>query len=53
MSPEDLVSMEEKNLTDLLQDYISSHEGKYAGSYLVSIVKIVRSWIAYNGKDET
>ena len=51
MSPEDLVSMEEKNLTDLLQDYISSHEGKYAGSYLVSIVKIVRSWIAYNGKE--
>ncbi len=51
LSPEDLVSMEEKKLTDLLQDYISSHEGKYAGSYLVSIVKIVRSWIAYNGKE--
>ncbi len=51
LSPEDLVSMDEKKLTDLLQDYISSHEGKYAGSYLVSIVKIVRSWLAYNGKE--
>ena len=29
----------------------SPHEGKYAGSYLVSIVKIVRSWLAYNGKE--
>ncbi|MGC8699338.1 MAG: site-specific integrase [Candidatus Acidifodinimicrobium sp.] len=51
LSPEDLVSMDEKKVTDLLQDYISSHEGKYAGSYLVSIVKIVRSWLAYNGKE--
>ena len=51
LSPDDLVSMEEKKITDLLQDYVSSHEEQYAGSYLVSIVKIVRSWLAYNGKE--
>lgn len=50
LSPDDLVKMDDKAATDLLQDYVSSHEEKYTGSYLFGIVKIVRSWLAYNGK---
>ena len=50
LTPDDLVKMDDKAATDLLQDYVSSHEEKYTGSYLFGIVKIVRSWLAYNGK---
>jgi hypothetical protein len=51
LSPEDIIKMSEKEVTNLLQDYVSEHTDKYAGSYLVSIIKIVRSWLMHNGKE--
>ncbi len=43
--------MDELELTKLIEDYVSDHEDKYTGSYIAGIVKIVRSWLNYNGKD--
>ncbi|MEM3191434.1 MAG: hypothetical protein QW292_04935 [Candidatus Parvarchaeota archaeon] len=51
MKPDEIAGMSDKEITDLLQDYVSEHEDKFASSYLFSIVKIVRSWLAHNGKD--
>ncbi|MEM1613378.1 MAG: hypothetical protein QXP25_00525 [Thermoplasmatales archaeon] len=51
LKPNEIAEMSDKEITDLLQDYVSEHEDKFAGSYLVSIIKIVRSWLAHNGKD--
>ena len=51
LSPKEIVDLGEKEITDLLQDYVSEHSEKYAGSYLVSIIKIVRSWLTHNGKE--
>ncbi|MEM3290778.1 MAG: hypothetical protein QW046_04600 [Candidatus Micrarchaeaceae archaeon] len=51
MKPNEIAEMSDKEITDLLQDYVSEHENKFAGSYLFSIIKIVRSWLAHNGKD--
>jgi hypothetical protein len=47
--PKDLVSMSEKELYDLLLDLVSSMENRYAGSYVKSVVKAVKSWLAHNG----
>ncbi|MEM3192668.1 MAG: site-specific integrase [Candidatus Parvarchaeota archaeon] len=50
-SPQELVSMDEKKITDLISDEISSMERqKLAGSYIASTVKAVKSWLNYNGK---
>ena len=48
-SPKDLLSMPEKDVSDLLMDYVSELEknGK-AGSYIDSCLKPVRSWLKYN-----
>ncbi len=56
LSSKHLADMEEGEVTNLLDDYIRDKEnmtgeGKPAGSYLISIVKIIRSWLSYNGKD--
>ena len=56
LSSKHLADMEEGEVTNLLDDYIRDKEnmtgeGKPAGSYLISIVKIVRSCLSYNGKD--
>ncbi|MEM4950529.1 MAG: site-specific integrase, partial [Thermoplasmatales archaeon] len=51
MKPNEIAEMSDKEITDLLQDYVSEHEDKFAESYLFSIIKIVRSWLAHNGKD--
>ena len=43
-SPKTLASMQRRKLEDLLMDYVSSKEKKYAGSYIQSTVKVVKSW---------
>lgn len=48
-SPKELLSKSEKDISDLLMDYVSDLEknGK-AGSYIDSCLKPVRSWLKYN-----
>jgi len=36
-------------LGNLLMDYVSAKEKQYAGSYVESTVKAVKSWLAHNG----
>ena len=49
LSPMQLLSKTEKDISDLLMDYVSELEknGK-AGSYIDSCLKPVRSWLKYN-----
>ena len=53
--PWDLISKEEKDITDLVSDYVSYAEKdrKFAGQYILSTVKAVKSWLNHNGKKLT
>jgi len=62
VTPEELISKSEKDITDLLSDYIAYAENpdkekpkkkKLAGQYILSTVKAVKSWLAHNGKKLT
>jgi hypothetical protein len=49
LTPAELARKDERELRDLLMDFVSSMEEKgYAGSYIESIVKAIRSWLSYN-----
>lgn len=51
-TPKELVLLNDKELHDLLMDYVSSAEKRgYAGSYINSTIKAVRSWLSYNHKE--
>ena len=52
LTPKKLARMSERKLFDLLVDNVSrmEKEGK-AGSYIETIIKAVRSWSVYNGKE--
>jgi hypothetical protein len=41
--------MSPTKLDNLLMDYVSAKEKQYAGSYIESTVKPVKSWLAHNG----
>jgi hypothetical protein len=49
LSPTDLATMTSAKLDDLLMDYVSAKEKQYAGSYIESTVKAVKSWLAHSG----
>lgn len=50
LSPSDLVSLGEKRTYDLLLDTVTEMERKkYAGSYIASTLKAIKSWLAFNG----
>jgi integrase len=51
-APEDLVSLSESKLYEMMLDYVSFMEkaGK-TGSYIKSALKAVKSWLAHNGKE--
>ncbi|MEM1994933.1 MAG: hypothetical protein QXW32_05630 [Nitrososphaerales archaeon] len=51
MNPRDLLSMRDENLQNLLFDYVTSMEKDYAGSYIESVIKVIRSWLTFNGKE--
>jgi hypothetical protein len=40
--------MSVRKIEELLMDYVTVNEEKYAGSYLQTTVKIVKSWLNYN-----
>jgi len=48
--PKDLLKLNEQDLYNLLMDYVSSMERqKYAGSYVESRLKNVKSWLSHHG----
>jgi hypothetical protein len=49
LNPNALAKMSGTKLDNLLMDYVSTKEKQYAGSYIKSTVKAVKSWLAYNG----
>jgi len=49
VSPESLLVRSEEELHNLLLDTVSAMEERYAGSYIQSVVKAVKSWLAHNG----
>lgn len=50
--PGDLLKMSDDELYDLLLDTVSKLEGKgYAGSYIHSTVKAIKSWLIHNRKE--
>ncbi len=49
LTPKTVASLPRRKLEDLLMDYVSSKEKKYAGSYIQSTVKVVKSWLSHNG----
>jgi len=52
ITPRRLASMRDKELHDLLMDYVTSAEKKgYAGSYISSTMKALRSWLAHNNRE--
>jgi hypothetical protein len=40
--------MSVRKIEDFLMDYVTAHEKKYAGSYLQTTVKVVKSWLNHN-----
>lgn len=49
-TPQQLVKMKDRGLSDLIDDYIIMCEKKgNAGSYINSTVKAVKSWLVFNG----
>jgi hypothetical protein len=54
LSPRQLVKLGRQKVTELLLDAVGVLEAKgYAGSYISSILKSVRSWLQFNGVDAT
>jgi hypothetical protein len=48
VTPKSLVSMGEDQRYNLMLDAISTLEDDYTGSYILSIVKAIKSWLAHN-----
>ena len=49
ITPKELIKMKQKERFDLLLDFVSMMERKgYAGSYIQSTLKAVKSWLAHN-----
>jgi len=48
-TPHELALMSVRALEDLLMDYVTKNERKYAGSYLQTTVKVLKSWLSHNG----
>jgi len=46
--PHALGSMRVRRLEELLMDYVTKNEKKYAGSYLQTTIKVVKSWLNHN-----
>lgn len=47
-TPHELASMSARKIEELLMDYVTANEKKYAGSYLQTTVKVVKSWLNHN-----
>jgi hypothetical protein len=53
VTPKQLTNLSENDLYNMLLDYVSYLEGSgYAGSYIKSALKAVKSWLAHKGIEE-
>jgi hypothetical protein len=51
-NPERIIQLREGDIRNLLLDYVSwGEEQGFAGSYIESTIKAVKSWLAHNGKE--
>ena len=51
-TPATFVTLPERELHNMLMDYVSSAEKKgYAGNYISSTIKALKSWLAHNNKE--
>ncbi|MBC8225484.1 site-specific integrase [Candidatus Bathyarchaeota archaeon] len=48
VTPSEIASMGEDELFNLMLDAITTLESDYSGSYILSIVKAMKSWLAHN-----
>ena len=53
VSPNDLLSKNDFELYSLMLDLVSDMEKEYSGSYIESILKAIKSWLAHNGVEIT
>ena len=52
ITPSEFASMRDRELHNLLLDYVTSAERKgYAGSYISSTIKALKSWLAFNERE--
>jgi hypothetical protein len=52
LTPKDLVSITSAQVTDLLMDTVTAMEREgNSGDYIETVVKVMRSWLAHNGKE--
>lgn len=52
LTPDSLVSLKDEEIEGIVMDYITSMEKeKFAGSYIKSTIKAVRSWLSFNRKE--
>ena len=52
ITPSEFASMRDRELHNLLLDYVTSAERKgYAGSYISSTMKALKSWLAFNERE--
>jgi integrase len=49
ITPKQLTAMNEEQLHNLFLDTITEMEKKYAGSYIKSVTKAIKSWLQHNG----
>ncbi|MBI2185483.1 MAG: site-specific integrase [Thaumarchaeota archaeon] len=49
VEPLNLIHMDGKELHGLIEDFVTSKQSKYAGSYIMSTIKALRSWLSHNG----
>lgn len=49
LTPRKLASKRPSAIENLLMDYVSTVQEKYAGSYIHNTIKVIKSWLAHNG----
>ncbi|MCX6742453.1 MAG: site-specific integrase [Candidatus Pacearchaeota archaeon] len=51
-TPKELIKLSERGVYNLILDVIGDMESKkFSGSYIHSVIKAIKSWLAFNGKD--
>ena len=50
IDPHAMLKLSDKNLTDLIDDFVTEMENKSTPNYISSILKGVKSWLAFNNK---
>lgn len=52
ITPKEFAALPDKELYDMLMDYVSAQEKKgYAGNYINSTLKALKSWLAHNHRE--